>query len=269
MHLSDIYQMSNILHVLNGDSTAHGFNDTGLDGDVLIWREIFSQGPLIENISSAAFWNARSEWISKTYNDTLYPQNVIEPLEKLNEAYEEINLWFEFDLHCQANLLGVMVMIAQRADLSEQAIYLICPDEFPGKPDFRGMGELNGEELEYLYDNIRLRLTEYDFELAGEAWALYVSGDIAGLEKWLNENPFWANMTLLKPALEAHIKRSILNGNGLNYIEQKLLDIYNSGKADKNAIYQDFWATEKIYGMGDAEIDLYLQKLIDKNLISL
>lgn len=269
MHLSDIYLMSNILHVLNGDSTAHSFNDTGLDGDALVWREIFSQGPLLEDISSAAFWNTRSEWISKTFNDTHYSQNVIEPLEKLNEAYKEINLWFEFDLHCQANLLGVMEMIAERADLSEQAIYLVCPGEFPGKPDFRGMGELNGEELEYLYDNIRVQLTEYDFELANEAWKLYVSGDVAGLEKWLKENTFWANMSLLKPAMEAHIKRLRQNEAGLNYLEQKLLDIYNSGKTTRHAIYQDFWSAEKIYGMGDAEIDIYLKNLTDKNLINL
>src|ERR1700753_637677 len=133
--------MSNILHVLNGDSTAHSFNDTGLDGDVLVWREIFSQGPLLENVSSAAFWNARSEWISKTFQDMPdhYEHKVIEPLEKLNGDYDEINLWFEFDLHCQANLLGVMEMISERTDLTEQAIYLICPGEFPGKPDFKGM----------------------------------------------------------------------------------------------------------------------------------
>lgn len=263
--------MSSILHVLNGDSTAHSFNDTGLEGDVLVWREIFSQGPLLENVSSAAFWNARSVWISKTFGDVPenYEHKVVEPLEKLNGDYKEINLWFEFDLHCQANLLGVMEMIAERADLTEQAIYLICPGEFPGKPDFKGMGELNGEELEYLYDNIRAQLTEYDFELANEAWKLYVSDDIGGLQKWLKETTFWGNMPLLQPAMAAHLKRLTQNETGLNYIEQKLLDIYKSGKTTRYNIYQGFWSTEKIFGMGDAEIDIYLQNLTDKNLISI
>src|SRR6185312_17187630 len=100
--------MHTILHVLNGDSTAHGFRDTGLEGDTLVWREVFSQGPLSEDISSGAFWKAREEWICGTFSEQGddYRKTVVAPLEKLNEPYEEINLWFEFDLHCQANLLG-------------------------------------------------------------------------------------------------------------------------------------------------------------------
>jgi hypothetical protein len=263
--------MSPILHILNGDSTAYGFTDTGLDGDVLIWREIFSQGPLLEDISSAAFWNMRSEWICRTFNDTPenYKKKVIHPLEKLNEPYKEINLWFEFDLHCQANLLGVMAMLNSKTDLSAPAVYLICPDKFPGKHNFKGMGELTGTELVYLFDNIRVELDEPDFAIAKEAWKLYVSGKDDSLEKWLNETVFWGNLHLLKPALRAHLGRIKINSNGLNAIEQKLLDIYNSGIKTKPSIYFAFWETEKIYGMGDMEIDIYLQILADKKLIKI
>ena len=142
--------MSTILHILNGDDTARSFGDTGLEGDILIWREILSQGPLLEDISSAVFWKMREEWLSKTFNPKA--DDFAKQLEKLNAPYDEINLWFEFDLHCQANLLGVMMMLTKRTDLSPPAIYLICPDDYPGKQNFRGMGELNGEELRFLYD---------------------------------------------------------------------------------------------------------------------
>src|ERR1700761_1448616 len=142
--------MSTILHILNGDSTAHSFGHTGLEGDVLVWREILSQGPLQENIASGAFWSAREAWICKTFKDTPghYQEYVLNPLAKLSEPYEEINLWFEFDLHCQANMLGVMAMMRRRTDLSAPAIYLVCPFEYPGVADFRGMGELDSDQLE-------------------------------------------------------------------------------------------------------------------------
>jgi hypothetical protein len=261
--------MSSILHILNGDSTAHSFKETGLDGDILVWREILSQGPLMEDISSGAFWKMREKWICKTFKDQPehYQEYVVGPLEKLSEPYDEINLWFEFDLHCQANLLGVMAMLLKHTDLSGPEIFLICPGDFPGKADFRGMGELNGEELEYLYDNIRLRLSEADFSIAAEAWKLYVANDLDGLERWLDGNTFWGSLHFLKPALEAHLQRKRVNTNGLNAIEQKLLDIYNSGTKNKQAIYEVFWKTEKIYGMGDREIDIYLETLADKKLI--
>lgn len=259
------------LHILNGDSTARGFEQTGLEGDILVWREILSQGPLIEDISSAGFWKAREAWICRTFNDRgeHYREYVVSPLGKLSDPYGEINLWFEFDLHCQANLLGVLNMLLKRTDLSMPAIFLICPDEFPGKEDFRGMGELNGAELEYLYDHIRVQLGEPDFAIAKKAWKLYVAGDADALEKWVNEVTFWGNLHLLKPALHAHLKRLRVNENGLNAVEQKLLDIYQSGIKNRQAIYQDFWQTEKIYGMGDLEIDMYIQSLTDKQLIDL
>jgi hypothetical protein len=261
----------NILHILNGDSTAYSFEDTGLEGDILIWREVFSEGPLEENITSGSFWRNRQEWICGGMNETPdnYQQNVLNQLVKLDEAYDEINLWFEFDLHCQVNMLGVMTYLKQKTDLSEPAIYLICPADYPGKDDFRGMGELNGEELEYLYDNIRVQLSGIDFMLAEEAWRIYVSRNEEKLRDYLHNTEFWGSLHCLKPALAAQLKRLPLNEKRLNYIEQKLLDIYNHGYKTWPEILSVFSESEKIYGMGDLEIDIYLQHLIRRGLIAL
>jgi hypothetical protein len=261
----------NILHILNGDSTAYSFEDTGLDGDIIIWREVFSEGPLEENITSGSFWRNRAGWIEKAFNETSdnYQQKVLDQLVKLNEPYDEINLWFEFDLHCQANLLGIMSYLKQQTNLSAPAIYLICPADFPGKENFKGMGELNGEELEYLYDNIRVQLNGIDFILAAEAWDVYVSHNAGKLNEYLQKTDYWGSLHLLKPALTAQLKRLQINENGLNYIEQILLDIYNSGIKTRDEIYRAFWDTEKIYGMGDLEIDIYFHSLQSKSLINL
>ncbi|MDP9048967.1 MAG: DUF1835 domain-containing protein [Bacteroidota bacterium] len=261
----------NIIHILNGDATLHSFEQTGLEGETVVWREVLSEGPLEENISSGSFWTTRSEWICKTFNETTenYQQKMLDLLPALSEPFDEINLWFEFDLHCQANLLGLMSYMKQKTDLSAPAIFLICPAAYPGKENFMGLGELTGEELEYLYDNTRVQLSEIDFIIASEAWRVYVSHDAGKLKAWLNKTAFWGNLPLLKPALEAHLKRLEVNQNGLNYIEQKLLDIYNYGVKTKPEIYQRFWSTEKIYGLGDSQIDIYLNRLKEKGLITL
>ncbi|HEY2583208.1 MAG TPA: DUF1835 domain-containing protein [Mucilaginibacter sp.] len=261
----------NILHILNGDATLQGFEQTGLEGDTMIWREVLSEGPLEENISSAGFWKNRQDWICRGFNETAegYQEKMLDRLASLSEPYDEINLWFEFDLHCQVNMLGVMTYLKQKTDLSAPAIYLICPADFPNKENFMGMGELTGEELEYLYDNIRIQLGEVDFVIAEEAWAVYVSNNAEKLNHYLNINQFWGGLHLLKPALEAQLKRLKVNENGLNYVEQKLLDIYRSGLKSKAEIYRAFWVTQKIYGMGDMEIDIYLGRLKDKGVIDL
>lgn len=260
--------MADILHVINGDDTLRGFNHTGLDGDVLVWREILSQGPLSAEISSSEFWRARSAWISETFRVDAgdHEDNFVKHLEMLRNPYREINIWFEFDLHCQVNMLSVMQLLAQENDLNEPAIYLICPNEVPGVGDFRGMGQLNGNQLEDLFDN-RVRLNDYEFTLADEAWQLYVENDAEKLNDWLEATTFWGNLHLLKPAVQAHIRRITLNDAGLNYIEQRLADICNSGLTERAAIYEAFWKTEKIYGMGDAEINIYLDQLKEKNII--
>lgn len=260
----------NTLHILNGDSTLQGFEQTGLEGDVMVWREVLSEGPLEENISSAHFWRNREEWISEVFNEKPgdYQHKMLDQLTRLSEQYDVINLWFEFDLHCQANLLGVIAYLEQKTDLSAPAIYLICPGDFPGKDDFRGMGELNGEELEYLYDNIREQLSEKDFAIAAQAWKVYVSRDAAMLEAFLATTTFWGIQHFLKPALQAQLKRLQVNEQGLNYIEQKLLEIYNYGIRTKPEIYLEFWKTEKIYGMSDMDIEIYLNNLRDKKFIN-
>lgn len=263
--------MSNILHVLNGASTLRGFEDTGLEGDTMVWHEVLSEGPLEEGIDSGHFWKTRAEWLCSTFGEELYEYNrkVEEPLSQLYGPYSEINLWFEFDLHCQANMLGVIEMLSKHTDLSEPNIFLICPDSYPGFDNFRGMGELNGNQLEYLFDNIRVQLDEPDFVIAAEAWQVYTSHSAGKLEEYLSANNYWANLHSLKPALQAHLKRLKFNENGLNYIEQKLLDIYNSGVTGKPGIYQVFWHDEKIYGMGDLEINIYLKRLQEKGLVEI
>jgi hypothetical protein len=263
--------MNKILHIINGDATLRSFEQTGLDGDILVWREVLSEGPVTEDILSAAFWQHRSAWICKTFKETPtgYQNSVITHLEILSRDYEVINLWFEFDLHCQINMLGVMMLLSRQTDLTERAIYLISPDTFPGKINFKGMGELNGEELTYLYDNIRIQLSAYDFALAAEAWEIYKTGDAVRLQEWLSNTAFWGGLHMLQPAMQAQLKRLQLNAQSLNFIHQKLLDIYNSGVHKRADIYITFWATEKIYGMGDSEIDFYLQQLADRGFISL
>lgn len=259
---------STVLHILNGDDTLTGFNDTGLDGDVLVWREVFSEGPLSETLN-ADFWTDRELWIVQAFEDApeRYQQLVLRELEKLNTPYAEINLWFEFDLHCQVNLLGVMQILKQKVDLSEKAIYLISPDSYPGMDDFRGMGQLNGEQLENVFDN-RLQLTDYDFTIAAEAWQLYIGNDAERIQQWLNDTPFWGSLHNLKPALQAHVKRLHTNEQGLTFIEAKLLHLYQNGIISKNDLYRAFWQQNVIYGMGDMELDIYFNKLKFKGLIA-
>jgi hypothetical protein len=263
--------MQSPLHVLNGDSTWHAFKQTGIPGDVIIWREAFSEGPLLSNIRDRDFWIAREQWINKTWGASKqrYQQGVIDELEPLKEEinYAEIILWFEFDLHCQANLLGALQLL-KNIDLKTTNLYLISPSGFAGKDIFRGMGELSPDELKSLLPN-KIRLSNYDMEIADQVWQMFTAPNVIKLQAWLNEHPDFGALINLEKALWAHIRRSIPNEQGLNYVEAKLYEIYKGGVKDRIALYTQFWNTETIFGMGDAELDVYLQRLKAKGFIEL
>lgn len=259
----------NQLHIFNGDATYEKFTQTGLDGDVLVWREVFSEGPLAPVID-AAFLQQRADWVSKTFTDApaSYQDMVITELEKFSRPYEDITLWFDFDLHCKANQLGVMQLLQQQADLSGPNIYLVSADDYPGVENFRGMGQLSPDQLEDLYDN-RLQLTDYDFTLAKEAWQKYTLFNAQQLQDWLNDVTFWGSLHHLKAALKAQVTRLQTNDQGLNYIAQTLLNLYQHGATSRNKLYEAFWSQHAIYGMGDAELNIYLNQLQSRGLISM
>lgn len=258
------------IHILNGDAMLPTFQETNIEGDVLIWREALSEGPLIADICGLEFWQMRSEWIGKTYGEPKagYNQKMLDELAKLDNTYSEIILWFEFDLFCQANLLAALAYIRCLPHLQNAQISLICPDSFPGMADFRGLGELNAPQLASLYPG-RKTLATADLELAQQAWRTFSAQDVDVADTWLAGTTASANLGALLPALQAHLKNIRINTAGLTYIEQKLLDIHQSGATSFPAIYREFWRSEPIYGLGDLQILSYLKKLQEKGLISL
>jgi len=256
--------------VLNGDATLSAFEQAALDGDILVWREVLSEGPLSETISSAEFWKQRRSWISDGFNETEdgYTQKVIDEIAKLNDEYDEINLWFDFDMHCQINQLGVIMLLKEQVNLSEAKLYMISPDDYPDITNLKPIAYLNGEQLEDLYD-CRLAVSEVEFYAASNSWELLVKGDSEKLMHWVDTNKYWGNMHWLCAALKAHANRKLINAEGLNSVEEALLTIHQNGTSSRIELYQQFWKQYPIYGMGDKELDLYLASLQDKHPINI
>ena len=80
------------LHILNGDATLFVFNQTTIAGDILVWREILSDGP----VSKKNLWELRSDWIFKKFGETPanYQQKVIKEAEKLTHLDQPLNLMY-------------------------------------------------------------------------------------------------------------------------------------------------------------------------------
>ncbi len=74
------------------------------------------------------------------------PYSVRELLQAL-QAGRQVVLWFEHDLYDQLQLLDILAMAAAAGRAPE----LIVVGSFPGKPSFRGLGELTADQLQTLW----------------------------------------------------------------------------------------------------------------------
>lgn len=248
-----------ILHILNGDSTAESFNKANITGDIMVWREILSEGPVLPDINSVEFWNERENFICSEYNDTSerYMEIVIGELNKLNNInkFDEIVLWFEHDLFCQINLIFLINYIHNKEFTGNLSVVNI--DDF-FKPGFKGIGELRSENYITLYEK-RFNLNIEDIETATEAWEVYSSSNPSLLNDISEIN--FGNLKYLNNALESHKQRFPFIENGLNKIQSDLLSIIIQKKQTLNEVVIAYLRSDFIYGIGDSQVINYIKSL--------
>ena len=167
------------LHLLNGDSTLHQFRKTNIEGDTIVWREILCEGKAVADLSTEQFWNTRQVFLQQFVTD--FDPQQYEQLKRTFQNiklsnYEEIVLWFEYDLFCQINLLGVLSWLYAKTRNAKIKISLICVGEHPNYPKLVGLGNLTPAEFAALYPN-RKELTTVDLVFSSHIWAMYCSAN--------------------------------------------------------------------------------------------
>ena len=249
-----------MLHIHNGDSSANIAKQSSLPGEQFAWRESLVTGPTPAGVAGNEWRNVRAQHLSKAYGADLQEceRGLLDQEKKLSSSaeHEEVILWFEHDLFCQTNLLYLLNWFAQE-DTGSTKLSLICIGAFPGKENFRGLGELNAEQMASLFPG-RQQVTSSQFKLAELAWQAYCSPDPAEIEKAVQTADL---LPLLGPALRAHLRRFPSTKNGLGSIENKGLELIHGGSKTFMDLFTRFGDAEPIYGLGDAQFWLAVQRL--------
>jgi Domain of unknown function (DUF1835) len=249
-----------MIHLVAGESALGTLKKTAVPGEKFSIDDILMEGPVTDGLRSEASWNDRAEYLQRYFSipKSEYLSGKAERDRILNESlsYDEIVLWFEFDLFCQANLLYFLDWYAAR-DLGTARLSLICPETFPGRAQFRGLGELREEELESLFPG-RMEVTPDQKHVAQRAWQSFLSDDPQTVEQFLESDS--SVLPLLAPALRAHLERFPSTANGLGILGQKTLEILNQQAAPFHTLFQRVTTTPEIFrhGMGDLQFQAYL-----------
>lgn len=142
------------LHIINGDELAQRKKELNIDGETIVWREMLCEGPTTYNLGSRQFISLRQKFLQETYNISPedYRSQFLTELKKLNniKGYDEIVLWFEFDLFSHLNMLAAISYL-QEKNSKIPPVYLVCSKKLKGETEFKSLSLLSQKELSNHY----------------------------------------------------------------------------------------------------------------------
>ncbi|MEP6636603.1 MAG: RNA polymerase subunit sigma-24 [Acidobacteriota bacterium] len=250
-----------MLHIHNGDSSAGTAKQSTIRGEHFAWRESLITGPTPAGLNPSEWRKLRAQHLSEAFGaDRAAIEAALHSQEDKLSTYpdhDEVVLWFEHDLFCQINLLYLFQWFAQR-DLGQTKLSLICIGEFPGLPDFRGLGELNVEQLTSLLEKRHL-VSAAELQLATKGWQAYCSANPSAIEALLSSDT--SALPFLERAFQLHLERFPSVRNGLGRIEKLGLELIESGASRFVDLFPRFCQAEPAYGLGDSQFELALRQM--------
>lgn len=265
--------MPDQLHITNGDEITNKINQLELPGDFIVWREMLCEGPTLPILDSQEFYELRKDFLNRTYNilPQDYENQFIEELNKLSisNGYDEIVLWFEFDLFSHINMLAVISHLLENK--KKTPVYLVCSKRLANEKEFIPISQLPLKHLKNHFD-ARILLNEEDLELAALMWQLY-NGD--NPQKLISHIKKETNFEYLSSCIRAHIERFPNAASGLNSLEKNVLKLIEMNNiTSKNHLTGYILEYQGYFGLGDRQVMKMLDKLeifyeVEKNKVSL
>jgi hypothetical protein len=252
-----------LLHVANGTSTTRTMEAAGIPGERSIWADPLYDGPVPGGISDRELLEIRSQHLAAPGEPTsslwggddpsLDPVNDMRewraPIER-HESYDELLLWFEHDVFDQLNLIQLLSWIPEHLPASK-LVSLICVQSFPGRPEFKGLGELTSDELVTLLDT-KQRVTGPQYDLARRAWQAFRASTPEGLDAIRHQNT--AALPYLAPAIARFLQDYPWTTDGLSRTERRLLELATGDGITLSSAFPRMHAGERFYYVTDGTV---------------
>lgn len=256
----------NMLHIVNGDSVGDMLRQGIVQGDVLVWREIYSAGPIFLNPAGAEERALRAEVLERTLGipSAEYIAGCGEQEQKLRQFrhYDEVVFWFEHDLFDQS-MLAYLLHWFKGQKLGKTKLSLLCIGEFPGIELFHGLGQLTPAQLQTLPGTWR-SIGRKELELASDFWQAYASPDPLQMAMLLKNKQVEieaSGLPFAYAAFKAHLSRLPSVRSGLGIVELTTLEAVRGGADTPLALFRQVTDTLHVLGMGDLEYWKYLRSL--------
>ncbi|KJB85777.1 DNA-directed RNA polymerase subunit sigma [Paenibacillus sp. E194] len=250
-----------MLHIVNGDHVANTLRKVIPEGDILVWREVYPEGPNFTNPADASNQQVRAQYLEQALGIpaaefTRLSGDQEQQLARFT-VYEEVVLWFEHDLFDQTMLCYLLHWFAQQS-LGHTKLSLLCVGSFPGIELFRGLGQLNEEQLASLSGTWQTVGRE-QLDLGSALWKAYTSPEPSKLVQLLREDT--SALPYAKAAFQQHLAHFPSVHNGLGIVEQFTLEQIDCGITSPYELFKHVCNRLHELGMGDLQYWHVLAKL--------
>jgi hypothetical protein len=258
------------LHVANGSATTNLIEAAGIPGRSSVWADVLYDGPVPGGISDAELLHVRARHLAGLV-DAAYLDEV-NGLQRWRDeidnisSYDELVLWYEHDLFDQLNLLQLLSWLKGRLPATK-AVTLIEIGTFPGRPAFRGIGELSPGDLASLLEK-RAPIAEERYTLSQRAWSAFRQSSPETLDEFRRDRT--SAIPFLNSALKRFLEEYPWINDGLSRSERRLLEIAASGPVDLWATFVQMHQGETAYYITDLSLLSLLREFsrLDPPLIS-
>jgi hypothetical protein len=252
--------LSPVLHITNGDSAGGSIQESGIGGDVLPWRDVLHEGPVPADLDLEQLSVVRAEFLAAQSLGNL--ENLKKDFAERDNTlrrftdYDEVVLWFEWDLYDQLQLIQLLDFFAgfSPEDLSDTGtdLSLVGPRGY--------LGSLPVEDFPVLMDG-RMPITADMLSLGQQAWLAFRSSD----PRKLHEVQKTASPALpfLSDALLRELEEYPSVDNGLSRSERQILEAVAQNPQNFSEIFRGVANREERVFCGDSILAGYIQRMSD------
>jgi hypothetical protein len=130
-------------------------------------------------------------------------------------------------------------------------VSLVCIASFPGRPDFKGLGELTPDELTSLVET-RQRVGREQYDLAERAWRAFRAPTPEALDALRQVDT--SALPYLAPAIGRLLQEYPWTRDGLSRTERRLLELADGDGIALSKAFARMHGGEKVYYVTDASL---------------
>ncbi|MBR2872691.1 MAG: DUF1835 domain-containing protein [Lentisphaeria bacterium] len=251
-----------ILHILNGDFALKLWEQCNFQGQSLVWKETYLEGPLPETDDPSLFRQARAQFLSgftELAAAGIDSCRLYHHLQQMDETVlslssdSKLMLWFDRCIFDQTILMRILYLLKQqKAPLPR--IFLYCSESNCLKLD----------DFKFGYEQ-KLRLLPEDLDAAARAWHFFQTRDARNLRQLAKQEKF-TTLPAMKQAL-LRCADEIPDSDGLTRTQYQILQLVAAKKSSFKEIFTGLDKFEEYPFLGDTACQRYLDDLVSKGLL--